>query len=431
MTTSVVIVGGGLIGLTTALLLNDRGAEVTIVERSELGSGASQGNAGFLCTTLVEPLASPQVLAAAFGALRDPMGPLRVNPRALRGMLGWSLHFARASTGSRYAHGRRALAALNTRHAEALDRLRALGADIEIGPELVVAFRNQAVAEHHLSTLAPMADFGVSVPTSPLDGDELRRMVPALSAAITSGYVLDDDHSIDPRRFVRSIIASLREQGVTIHEGLPIDTVEVHGSRVVALRTAGDIRIEGDEFVLAAGAGLRPLAAKFGVRTAVIPGQGYNVALPPTPTLTHPVIFEEAHAVATPFVDHVRIGGTMEFDGERPRFDHRRVDAVVDSLKGFLDLDLDDHREPWAGSRPMSPDGLPLLGRPRGYDNLIVAGGHGMFGLSLAPTTALALSELIVDGRSATELADFDPDRFSLRHLIPFPPRTKRPIRNH
>jgi D-amino-acid dehydrogenase len=105
----------------------------------------------------------------------------------------------------------------------------------------------------------------------------------------------------------------------------------------------------------------------------------------------------------------------MEFGGDVPRFDQRRVDAIVASLGGLLDLDLADHFDPWAGSRPMSPDGLPLLGRPRGIDNLLIAGGHGMYGLSLAPSTALAISELIVEGRSPTDLSDFRPDRFSLR----------------
>ena len=418
MTKSVVVIGGGLVGLTTALLLSGSDVDVTLVERSRLGGGAAQGNAGFLCTTLVEPLASPRVLASAARSLRDPLRPMRVHPRALPKMLTWGAHFARASTEAGYLKGRKSLARLNARHNEALKCLRAVGADIDIGPALVVPFKNRATAEQHLSVLAPMAEFGASVPADLLSGGELRRMVPALSDAITSGFVLDDDHAIDPRRFVASLVGALRNRGIRIHEQSNVISVERSGSRVSALITEDGRRIEGAEFVLAAGAGIRPLAAKFGVRVAVVPGQGYNVAVAPSASLTHPVIFEEAHAVATPFVDHIRLGGTMEFDGDRPRFDQRRVDAVVDSLRTFLALDLDDHHSPWAGSRPMSPDGLPLLGRPRGLENLIVAGGHGMFGLSLAPATALALSEWIVDGRTDTDLSDFDPDRFSIRRLV-------------
>ena len=130
------------------------------------------------------------------------------------------------------------------------------------------------------------------------------------------------------------------------------------------------------------------------------------------------MIFEEAHAVATPFVDRIRLGGTMEFDGDHPRFDPRRVDAVVDSLRSFVNLDFTAPFDAWAGSRPMSPDGLPLLGRPSEVDNLVIAGGHGMFGLSLAPVTALAISELVVDGHSPTDLTDFHPERFTVRRLV-------------
>ena len=414
MSRSVVVVGGGLIGLSTGLLLSGRGANVTVLDHDHLGGGASRGNAGFLCTTLVEPLASPGALRSALGSLRDPIRPLRIHVRALPGMLGWGLHFARASTWNRHVAGRQALATLNSRHHEAIERLRDLGASIEIGPSLVVAFKSRTVAEHHLSMLAPMAEFGASLPDQMLDGDKLRSIVPALSNAIRAGYLLADDHSIDPRLMVDSMIEALRNRGVKTYEHAPVETVDITGSSVTAI-TAGGNRFEADDFVLAAGAGIRPLARKFGLRIPVVPGQGYNVALAPSSRLTHPVIFEEAHAVATPFADQIRLGGTMEFDGADPRFDRRRIEAIVESLGAFLDLDLEQYHSPWAGNRPMSPDGLPLLGRPHPFQNLLVAGGHGMFGLSLAPTTALALSELILDGRTATDLSDVHPDRFSLR----------------
>jgi D-amino-acid dehydrogenase len=123
------------------------------------------------------------------------------------------------------------------------------------------------------------------------------------------------------------------------------------------------------------------------------------------------VIVEEAHAVATPFADRIRVGGTMELAGDAPTFDPRRVEAILLSMRTFLDLDWESRRDTWAGSRPMSADGLPLIGRTRRFANVVIAGGHGMFGLTLSPSTAYAVAELVVHGRPSVDLSAFDPDR--------------------
>jgi D-amino-acid dehydrogenase len=418
MAKSVAIIGGGLIGLSTALLLADHGVDVTVLDSGELGGGAARGNAGFMCSALLEPLAAPGAVKSALASLNDPTRALRLHLRALPTMVGWGLHFARSATDRRYVAGRVALAKLNLRHAEALALLGSLGTNVDRGPELVVPFKDPAVAEHYLSTLAPMADYGVAVPEAMLDGNELRRVVPALADDIRAGYVVTSDYSIDPRVFVDSMIVTLRARpNVTVLERSPVLSVQRSGGRITSVTTTSGTE-EYDEVVLAAGAGSRGVARLFGLRVAVVPGQGYNVGLPVSDELRNPVIFEEAHAVATPFADRIRLGGTMEFDGDQPRFDSRRVDAIIASMRTFINLDYDAPFDTWAGSRPMSPDGLPLLGRPNGYTNLVVAAGHGMYGLSLAPSTALALTELIVNGTSSTDLTDFNPDRFTLRSLV-------------
>jgi D-amino-acid dehydrogenase len=418
MAKSVAIIGGGLIGLSTALLLADRGIDIAVIDSGELGSGAARGNAGFMCSALLEPLAAPGAVKSALTSLNDPTRALRLHLRALPTMVGWGLHFARSATDRRYAAGRVALAKLNLRHGEALALLGGLGTNVDRGPELVVPFKDPAVAEHYLSTLAPMADYGVAVPDAMLDGNDLRRIVPALTDDIRSGYVVTSDYSIDPRVFVDSMIAALRARpNVTVLECSPVLSGQRSAGRITSVTTSSGTE-SYDEIVLAAGAGTRGVARLFGLRVSVVPGQGYNVGLPVSDELRNPVIFEEAHAVATPFADRIRLGGTMEFDGDHPRFDPRRVDAIVASMRTFINLDYAAPFDTWAGSRPMSPDGLPLLGRPNGYTNLVVAAGHGMYGLSLAPSTALALSELIVDGTSSTDLTDFNPDRFTLRGLV-------------
>ncbi len=291
-----------------------------------------------------------------------------------------------------------------------LTELAALGVDVSLGEDIVVPFHDVTFAERFHAELQRMGPLGVPGPGELLDGDGVRTVVPALTDHVRAGFVLPGNRAVDPGRYVDSLVAVLRSRDVLLLEHRRITGFDVIGDRVRAVRTTGG-SLDADEVVLAAGAGIRALGRMLALRLEVIAGQGYNVALATSGRLAHPVIFEEAHAVATPFADRIRLGGTVEFAGDSPTFDARRVDAIVRSMRPFLDLDWESRREAWAGSRPMSADGLPLIGRTRRFANVVIAGGHGMYGLTLAPATARAVTELIVDGRPSTDLAAFDPDR--------------------
>ena len=407
---SVIVVGGGLIGLTSALALHERGAAVTVVDRAALGSGAARGNAGFLSPTLMAPLAGPGMLATVARGLLSRDGPLRVRPRAVPSMARWSIALLRAANAERFDAGRAAMADLNRDLDGLLADLEALGVDVTRGEEIVVPFHDAALAERFHVELQHMVTFGAGGPGEMLDGDGLRRLVPALTDHVRAGFVLPGNRAADPRRYVDSLIAALRARDVSLLEHRAISGFDVAGARVRGVRTDGGTLV-ADEIVLAAGAGIRSLGRLLGLRLEVVAGQGYNVALPTTPRLGHPVIVEEVHAVATPFADRIRLGGTMELAGDAPPFDQRRVDAILRSMRRFLDLSWEERFDTWAGSRPMSADGLPLIGRTRRLANVVVAGGHGMYGLTLAPATGRAVAELIVDGRPSTDLRAFDPDR--------------------
>jgi D-amino-acid dehydrogenase len=411
---SVVIVGGGLVGLSSALFLTEAGADVTIIDSGALGGGAARGNAGFMCTAIVEPLPAPGAIGNALKSLRDPQRALRVLPRAIPAMAPWLLAFARNCTTSRYESGRAALAKFNRNSSAILERLATQGVAVTLSRELLVPYHDVAKAEHHFAALQPMVEFGARIPDRIVDGDEIRRIAPAITDHIRAGLVMPGDRSIDPRRYVDSVIDILKSRHVRIIEHTEVTGVESSGKRVRSLATTSGT-VGGEEFVLSAGAGSRLVAKHFDLRLSVIPGQGYNVALPTSPGLQQPVIFEEVHAVATPFEDRIRLGGTMEFGGDHPPFDGRRVETIVASMRTFLDLDWDQRFDTWAGSRPMSADGLPFMGRPKRWSNVVVGAGHGMFGLTLAPPSGVAISELIMTGRSSTDISAFDPDRNPLR----------------
>ncbi len=414
MSKEVVIVGGGLVGLSSALFLTEAGADVTIVDSEGLGGGAARGNAGFMCSAIVEPLPAPAAIRNALKSLRDPARALRVLPKAIPQMAPWLLAFARNCTASRYQSGRAALARFNYNSAAILERLASQGVAVGLSRELLVPYHDVAKAEHHFEALQPMVEFGARIPDRVVDGDEIRRLAPAITDHVRAGLVMPGDRAIDPRRYVDSVIDILKSRDVRIVEHTDVTKVRSSGDRVVSLETSSGT-VDGDEFLLAAGAGSRLLAKHFDLRLSVIPGQGYNVALPTSPGLQQPVIFEEVHAVATPFEDRIRLGGTMEFGGDHPPFDERRIEMIVASMREFLDLDWDERFDTWAGSRPMSADGLPFMGRPKRWRNVVVGAGHGMFGLTLAPPSGVAISELIMTGRSSTDISAFDPDRSAFR----------------
>ena len=414
MSKTVVIVGGGLVGLSSALFLTEAGADVTIIDCAALGSGAARGNAGFMCTAIVEPLPAPGAIGNALKSLRDPARALRILPKAIPRMAPWLLTFARNCTASRYQSGRAALAEFNRNSSAVLERLTSQGAAVTLSRELLVPYHDVAKAEHHFKALQPMVEFGARIPDRVVDGDELRRIAPAITDHVRAGLVMPGDRSVDPRRYVDSVIEILRTRGTRFVEHTEITRVVSSGDSVRTVETSNGT-IDGEEFVLAAGAGSRLLAKHFDLRLAVIPGQGYNVGLPTSPGLQQPVIFEEVHAVATPFEDRIRLGGTMEFGGDHPPFDARRIESIITSMRKFLDLDWDERFDTWAGSRPMSADGLPFIGRSRRWRNVVVGTGHGMFGLTLAPPSGVAIAELIMTGRSSTDISAFDPDRSALR----------------
>ena len=412
MTKSVVVIGGGLMGLSAALFLTDAGAEVTIIDSDAAGSGAAKGNAGWMCTTMVAPLPQPGVIVSTIKSLTNPTRALRVDPKAVPAMTPWLLRFAQHCTAKHYQAGRRALAHLNRHNHSLLDHMIDVGVVAAMTKEVMVPFHDVRMAEHFLHGLQAMEEFGGTTPEM-LDGDGMRALVPALTDHINAGFLVPGDRALDPRAFVDSLIDVLKGRGVQFVEHATIASVTSRGAGRIESIATDQGTYGGDEFVLAAGAGSRLVAKHFGLKLAVVPGQGYNVALPTDVGLQHPMIFEEAHFVATPFADRIRLGGTMEFAGDHPAFDQRRVDAILRSMREFLHLDPTAHSDTWAGSRPMSADGLPFLGRPSRWNNMVVASGHGMWGLSLAPSTGAVVSELIIDGKASVDLTALHPDRFS------------------
>lgn len=404
MSGRVVVVGGGLVGLCTAFALSEQGAEVVVLDRGNVGSGAARGNAGYICPSQLGPLASPTALKEAARNVGRPLAPVYLRPAAIPSLAGWLTRFVKASRPAQVVRARTALAELDRLSVDALASLEDAGADLRGRQGIVVVHHERAAAER------AAAAYGVS---DVLTGAALSAVAPTVARPDhMHGALLTRDRSIHPSRFVDSLAALLVERGVRFLTDRPFEWFDAGGGRVRAVSVGGE-RVAGDWFVLAAGAGTAAAARRLGIHLPLIGGKGYSFTVTPFAAVPHSVLFEDEHVACTPLDGELRVAGTMELGGADGVIDERRVLGIVRSARSLLrDVDLDQRRDLWVGPRPVTADGLPVLGRPAGWENLVIGTGHGMYGVTLAPATGVVLADLLLRGRSPVDIGALSPDRF-------------------
>ncbi|GAA4006041.1 NAD(P)/FAD-dependent oxidoreductase [Streptomyces plumbiresistens] len=420
MTAPLVVVGGGVVGLCTAYYLAEAGFEVEIVERRALGSGASRGNAGWVCLSHSTPVPAPGVVRYALRSLGRPDSPLYLRPLPDPAFVRWLWRFWRSSTPAAFRRGYTAVAELNRTTFDLFDGLREAGVETTLTrPGMVHAFLSPAEARHHLAVQREMADGRYPLPDDVVTGDGARLLDDALSSKVRAAYLVEGEGVVDPEAFARGLGEALVASGVKVHENVEATGFRTSGERVVALRTEqGEIPCSG--VVVTAGMRSSDLLSALGQPLPLQAGKGYSFSVDLDPAPRHTLYFGERKAVASPIGSTTRIGGTMELSGNNNRLDWRRVVAVALASRHYLGRWFDDPddligliRDPWVGGRPFLPDGLPVIDRVPGYGNAYAATGHGMLGVTLGPVTGHTLAQYIRTGRRPESLAPFRFDRLS------------------
>ncbi|MGY1771350.1 NAD(P)/FAD-dependent oxidoreductase [Blastococcus sp. SYSU D00813] len=408
----VAVVGAGMVGLATAWFLQEGGAQVTVYERDHVAAGASWGNAGWLTPGLTAPLPEPAVLRYGLRAVLSPRSPVYVPLRADPALLRFLGSFVRHSTGRSWRRGLAALTPLSGRALDAFDALAAGGVATptrEAAP-LLACFRHEREAGGLLAELEHVRDAGLDTAFGPVTGWRARAVERSLTAEVGAAVEVRGQRYLDPPAYLRALADAVRARGGELVEGVAVDdVVERPGSAVVV--TAAGERQRHDAVVLATGAWLGALAGRFGVRQPVQAGRGYSFSVPVERMPRGPLYFPRQRVACTPLGDRLRVAGMMEFRRPDEPPDPRRVRAIADAVRPFLQgVDLDDRRDEWVGSRPCTPDGLPLLG-PTSAERVVVAGGHGMWGIALGPVTGMLVAQTVLKGEAPPELAPFDPLR--------------------
>ncbi|MFD1151544.1 NAD(P)/FAD-dependent oxidoreductase [Saccharothrix hoggarensis] len=407
---SAVVVGAGIVGLSTAWFLQERGVEVTVVDRTGVAAGASWGNAGWIAPGLTIPLNEPSVLRYGLRSLLSPTAPLHIPLTFDPGLWGFLARFAAHCRWSSWTEAVRANVPLNDECAEAFDVLTANGVDATVvdGP-ITAAFATPKHAQGLLRELSRMAAAGQPVDHVELDVDRLREHVPLASSALTAGVRVDGQRHIDPGAFVRALGRAVVARGATIRvfEAADVRTY----SKGVTVHPRSGKAVAADVAVVATGAWLSRLATRWGVRVPVRAGRGYSFTVPVDRPVPGPVYLPDVRVACTPYRGALRVAGTMEFrDPDAPGVP-ARLEAIIASARPLLDgVRWDERTDVWVGPRPVTSDGRPLIGAVRA-PGVYVAGGHGMWGLAHGPVTGRLLAEQITTGKQPQALRPFDPLR--------------------
>lgn len=409
----VLVVGAGLPGLATAWSLQERGVDVTVLDATGVAGGSSWGNAGWVSPALTLPLNAPAVLRSGVRSALRSSSPVYVPPTLDPRLLSFLGRFAAQCTPRRWERSLELFIEVNQRAVAAFDRLIEGGVDepFHRAEPFLAAFSTQAGRSSVVHELDVVRRHGGTVEMEELTGDELRALEPSLSARVTCGLALRDQYFIDPGAFVHSLARNVRARGGVIREGANLAELSpTSGRGVLATLTTGEV-LRADCCVLATGAWLSRHARAHGVRIPVQAGRGYSFTVRPTRMPRNPVYFPAQRVACTPIGTGLRVAGMMEFRSPSAPLDPRRIAAIVNAVRPLLEgVDWDARTDEWVGSRPCTPDGLPLVGRTR-ERSIFVTGGHGMWGVALGPLTGDLLAQQIVSGELPSMLAGFDPLR--------------------
>lgn len=408
----VVVVGAGLIGLTSALKLCQEGLRVLVIDRDEPGKGASFGNAGYLATELVNPLSTPDTLRRAPGLLLDPHGPLALPPRYLPALMPWLLRFTLAARKKNVDQSQRALAALNARAVGAWQRcLDGIGARDElIASGYLMVWEKRNALEQARRHQAQLNEYGIA--TELLDADAVQARDSGLSRSIHHALLFPNAHQVsDPYRVVQRLVDAFKKAGGEIDRESVENVAVTHEGVTI---TTDQRRIEAGRVVIATGAWSSRLAEQLGLKVPLEGESGHHLTLTDRAgALRQPVGSAERNVVMTPMTCGLRVVGFSELGGlalkpnpKRSRTLKHHVSALLSDNHGV------DQARDWMGFRPTLPDSLPVIGQHPRHSQVHFAFGHQHLGLTQAAITAELVADQMMGRAADIDLTPFRVDRF-------------------
>ncbi|MDR6737008.1 FAD-dependent oxidoreductase [Sphingobacterium sp. 2149] len=412
---TVVVIGAGIAGLASAYYLVRDGWEVKILEKNTLDNNCSYGNAGMIVPSHFTPLAAPGIVAQGIKWMFNSKSPFYVRPSLNPRLVNWGLKFLKHANRAHVDQHASAIRDLNLYSSRLYNELALEdGFDFELKQNGILMMYKSKEMQHEEIELAHRAqDLGLDVDI--LEGNAVQELEPNLKLDVLGAILYRCDGKLYPSKLMQQLIHYLKAAGVAFFEKTEVHKFVTSGNKIKeAISDRGSF--QADAFVLTGGAYLPQLTSKLHINTPLMPGKGYSFMYQPEKenTLNHAALLLEARVAVTPMNGQIRFSGTMELGPANDRIYENRVRGIVESIpKYYPELKVDYPSEKiWYGYRPCSPDGLPYLGRLKKFDNVLIAGGGGMMGLSLGPAYGKVVADLLAGQKIEAEIAGFRPDRF-------------------
>ena len=410
----VIVAGGGIIGLCTAHYLNKAGHEVTLIDKGDLKHGTSFGNAGYISPSHFIPLASPGIVAKGLQWMLSSTSPFYIKPRLNMDLIRWALTFWKRSGKATMERNIPHLNNILHLSRELTSEIRnELGNQFRMEEKGCLMLYKSSLTEKHEIELAKEAA-ALNIDTKVFSAKEIQAMEPEVEVNVRGGVLYPIDAHLHPGDLMQTIHEHLKQSGVQFQLETTITGFEKQGRKVTKVLTdKGDFT--GDEIILATGSWLPATSRDLGIDLLLQAGKGYSMTFDAVEkNLHYPAILVDDRVAMTPMGADLRMGGTMEISGIESPMLMKRVQSIFKAAKNYypnLPVEFPDQNKIWYGLRPLSPDGLPYIGRHSTYDNIVMAGGHAMLGLSLAAATGKLVEEIVGGLETSIDISAFNVER--------------------
>lgn len=408
----ILIVGAGIIGTCIGAELARRGAKVCIIDRGTVGRGCSYGNAGWMTPCFAMPLPMPGMLLKSMKWLLDPEGPLYIKPSMSLNLANWMWEFMKAMNESQARKAVEALVVLSQKSLEEYEKLASRYPAIDFQQKgLMMVSRTQAGVDAAVAELNYVKTLGV--PGKVLNSTDIASMEPALKGPLLGGVYFPREAMAEPYQVVQALAAEIRTHGGEIIENCELKDIVISGNKVEkVLTSAGEIHLR--QLVMATGSWSKDLARLMRLRVPILGGKGYAMIIPPLEKQPqYPIMLVEKKIAITPRQGSLRIAGTLELVDQDFSITQRRVESIKKGAREFLHLPEKLHvQELWAGLRPCTPDGVPLVGYHKNIGNLMLAVGHQMLGLQSGAGTGLLVADLMEGKAPFVDMKVLNANRF-------------------